>query len=179
MTRRPEIGTLAKNSTGWDNDYNKTLLHLGLNNFPIRLPVHIGDESDIATTFLANRFTHCILLVDDTSEGWSIYLSNGTTWNRLVALNNLVSPTPQTYKRRNLTQIQNGDINFVGIFEINNIVLGKYDLPINLPIHSGDETDLETLLPADNWQHCGILVYNTTLGASFYTSDGSTWKRQF
>jgi len=179
MSREPNLEAINPNSLNWDSDYNKNLLVLGLNNFPIRFPKHIGDQTDITSTFPPGRWTHCILLVDDTVNGQSIYLSDGTTWSRLVALATAITPSAQTYEIPRLVEIQNGDINFDVIISNNDSVLGKADFPFTLPTHAGDETDLETLLPAVDWRNCGILVYNTTLGASLYTSNGTVWKRQF
>jgi len=179
MPRKPDLQAIEPDSINWDSDYNKNLLTLGLNHFPIRLPKHIGDETDITTTFPPGRWTHCILLVDDTSDGQSIYLSDGTTWSRLVALSTAITPSAQTYETPRLVEIQNGDINFDVIIDNNETVLGKSDFPFTFPTHTGDETDLETSFPAAEWENCAILVYNTTLGASLYTSNGTAWKRQF
>lgn len=179
MPRKPNLEAIAPDSLNWDSDYNKNLLTLGLNNFPMRLPKHIGDETDITSTFPPGRWSHCILLVDDTSNGQSIYLCDGTAWNRLVALATAITPSVQIYETPVLVEVQNGDINFEVILENNNSVLGKANFPMSFPAHTGDETDLETLLPAIDWENCSILVYNTTLGASLYTSDGTIWKRQF
>lgn len=182
MARRPELTPIEPDILNWDNDINKNLLILGLNNFPMRLPFHIGDETDLATILRPTRFAYCIILVDDTTNGWSIYLSNGTTWNRLTGLDIPTTPVPQTYERHNLTQLENGDFNFTGLFGIfgdNYENLGSLNSPFVLPVHAGDETNLETIFPASNWQHCCILVYDTSFSASFYTSDGIIWKRQF
>jgi len=184
MTRRAEYKNIEKDAIQWDDDFNQNLLNLGLNDFPIRLPIHIGDESDITTTFPPGRWKYCILLVDHTSLGQSLYLSGGTTWGRLVVLSTPITPTAQTYERKNLIQIQNGDINYKAIFDINYNVLGQSGAgpltnPMNFPIHAGDETDLETTFPAVDWDNCGICVYNTTLGFSLYTSNSVIWKRQF
>jgi len=179
MTREIELINITRDLIQWDWDYNTNLLVLGLNNFPMKLPVHAGDQTDIATFFPPGRWFHCILLVDDTVNGQSIYLSDGTSWTRLVALSTAITPSAQTYETPRLVEIPNGDINFNIIMSDNNFVLGKTNFPFKLPTHAGDETDLETLLPAVEWDNCCILVYNTTLGASLYTSDATIWKRQF
>lgn len=177
--RTPELVQIPRDSLHWDSTYNYNLQVLGINEFPMKFPVHSGDETDITTIFPPGRYTHCILLVNHTTLDQTMYLSNGTTWSQLIALGTLITPTTQTYRKKRLTILQHGTTSFIDTIEENDRKLGKNDQSFKLPAHTGDETDLETKFPADNWKNCGILVYNTTLGVSLYTSDGIIWKRQF
>lgn len=66
---------------GWDAKINDNFLNLFVR--PIPIPIHSGDESNLQSTYPANQYDRCLIWVNDTVEGWVIYISNGTTWEIL------------------------------------------------------------------------------------------------
>jgi hypothetical protein len=55
-------------------------------NGPLPIHEHTGDESDLQSTFPAASFDRCLVMVDHSTLGWSIYGSNGTSWQRVALL---------------------------------------------------------------------------------------------
>jgi len=53
-------------------------------NAPLPVHVHTGNESNLASTFPAASYDRCIVVVNHSTLGWSLYASDGTTWQRLV-----------------------------------------------------------------------------------------------
>ena len=49
-------------------------------NGPLPIHEHTGDESDIEATFPAASFHRCLVWVDHTVDGWSLYVSDGIIW---------------------------------------------------------------------------------------------------
>ena len=54
-------------------------------------------------------------------------------------------------------------------------ILGRAGDPVPLPLHTGDESDLNSTFPAGNFDQCSVWVDHTTLGRVLATSDGSSW----
>jgi hypothetical protein len=55
-------------------------------------------------------------------------------------------------------------------------VLGRAGEPVPLPLHTGDESDLQTTFAAADYDQCQIWVDHTTLGRVLAWSDGSSWQ---
>jgi hypothetical protein len=53
-------------------------------NGPLPIHVHTGDETDLAATFPVASYDRCIVVVNHSALGWTLYASDGTTWQRLV-----------------------------------------------------------------------------------------------
>ncbi len=81
---RPSKNDIDSGIQNWDgkmDDNDEALM-----NAPIPIHEHTGDETDLASTFAAAAYDRCMVWVDDTSEGWSLYVSDGTAWNRMLAV---------------------------------------------------------------------------------------------
>jgi len=78
---RPTKNDIDSGIQGWDakmDDNDEVIL-----NAPIPIHEHTGDETDLESTFAAASYDRCHVMVDDTSVGWSLYVSDGTAWNRI------------------------------------------------------------------------------------------------
>lgn len=53
-------------------------------NGPLPIHVHTGDETNLAATFPVASFDRCLVVVNHSTLGWTLYASDGTTWQRLV-----------------------------------------------------------------------------------------------
>lgn len=69
--------------------------------------------------------------------------------------------------------IQNGVASWDAVANDNFINL--FDVPRPIPLHSGDESDLESTYPAASYDKCWIYVDHTVDGWTIYESDGSSW----
>lgn len=80
---RPGKNDIDSGIQGWDGkiDDNDEALF----NAPIPIHEHTGDESDLESTFAAAAHDRCAVWVDHTTLGWSLYVSDGTNWVRLLA----------------------------------------------------------------------------------------------
>ena len=81
---RPSFKNITQGLESWDgptND-NKDVFE----DAPWPVYEHTGDESDLATTFTPSAFDRCIVMVNHTTLGWTMYASNGTTWRILAVL---------------------------------------------------------------------------------------------
>jgi hypothetical protein len=47
--------------------------------------------------------------------------------------------------------------------------------PTPIPLHTGNESDLQSTFPANQYDKCFIWVVHTTRGNTLYVSDGTTW----
>ena len=75
---RPTFGRITSGVQGWDSTINNN--RDILSNGPFPLYQHTGDETDLDTAFPANLHDRCILWVNNSSTGWEIYASDGTSW---------------------------------------------------------------------------------------------------
>lgn len=84
---RPTKNDIDSGIQGWDGkmDDNDEALF----NAPIPIHEHTGDESDLQSTFAAAAHDRCAVWVDDTSTGWSLYVSDGTNWNRMLSVDSI------------------------------------------------------------------------------------------
>lgn len=55
-------------------------------------------------------------------------------------------------------------------------ILGRAGEPVPVPLHAGDESDLQTTFAAADYDQCQIWVDHTTLGRVLAWSDGSSWQ---
>ena len=58
---------------------------------------------------------------------------------------------------------------------VNNNFQRLLDSPVPFPVHSGDESDLESTYPAASYDKCWIWVDHTVDGWVIYESDGTDW----
>jgi len=79
---RPIKNDIDSGIQSWDGkiDDNDEALFNG----PMPIHEHSGDETDLAGTFAAAAFDRCAVMVDDTTYGWSMFVSDGTSWNRIL-----------------------------------------------------------------------------------------------
>jgi hypothetical protein len=52
-----------------------------------------------------------------------------------------------------------------------------FNAPLPIHEHTGDESDLQATFPAASYDRCTVMVDHTTLGWSYYVSDGVAWNR--
>lgn len=84
---RPTKNDIDSGIQGWDgkmDDNDEIIL-----NAPFPMHEHTGDESDLEATFPAASYDRCHVMVDDTSVGWSLYVSDGTNWNRIWSVDTI------------------------------------------------------------------------------------------
>jgi len=79
---RPTKNDIDSGIQSWDGkiDDNDEALFNG----PMPIHEHTGDETDLASTFAAAAYDRCAVMVDDTTYGWSMFVSDGTAWNRIL-----------------------------------------------------------------------------------------------
>ena len=75
---RPARDTIQNGVNGWDATINDNLIRLF--DRPLAIHEHTGDESDLAATFAAASYDNCLVWVDHTVTGWTLYHSDGSTW---------------------------------------------------------------------------------------------------
>ena len=81
---RPSKNDIDSGIQNWDgkiDDNDEALM-----NAPIPIHEHTGDETDLASTFAAGSYDRCAVWVDDTTHGWSLYVSNGSAWVRMLSV---------------------------------------------------------------------------------------------
>ena len=78
---RPTKNNIDSGIQSWDGkiDDNDEALF----NAPLPIHEHTGDETDLQTTFAAAAYDRCVVMVDDTTYGWTMFQSNGTAWVRM------------------------------------------------------------------------------------------------
>lgn len=72
---RPEMTEIENGAEGWDAPLNDNFRVLGLDGDPMAVPEFPNTVSLPA----ANQFDRCLAAVEDAT-GWTLYLSNGTSW---------------------------------------------------------------------------------------------------
>ncbi len=50
---------------------------------PMPVPEHSGDESDLDATFPPAQYDRCLVMVNHSVSGWSLYMSTGAAWARV------------------------------------------------------------------------------------------------
>lgn len=91
---RPTKNDIDSGIQNWDGkiDDNDEALF----NAPIPIHEHSGDETDLESTFAAAAHDRCAVWVDDTTFGWSLYVSDGTNWNRMLSVDSISALTDLT-----------------------------------------------------------------------------------
>lgn len=91
---RPSKNDIDSGNQNWDGkiDDNDEALF----NAPIPIHEHVGDESDLQAAFPAAAYDRCAVWVDDTVQGWSLYVSDGTAWNRMLSVDSIAALTDLT-----------------------------------------------------------------------------------
>lgn len=81
---RPLKNDIDSGIQNWDGkiDDNDEALF----NAPIPIHEHAGDETDLASTFAVASYDRCAVWVNDTTHGWSLYVSDGTNWVRMLSV---------------------------------------------------------------------------------------------
>lgn len=81
---RPTKNDIDSGIQNWDGkiDDNDEALF----NAPLPIHEHTGDESDLASTFAAAAYDRCSVMVDHTTLGWCRYVSDGSAWVRMEAV---------------------------------------------------------------------------------------------
>lgn len=79
---RPERDTIQSGTGGWDATANDNFIRIFDNPFAIH--EHSGDESDLASTFAAASYDNSLVWVDHSVDGWSLYHSDGSTWDKFT-----------------------------------------------------------------------------------------------
>lgn len=69
---------------GWDGAVTDNFEIFSLGPWPIR--EHTGNEGNLQSTFPANQFDRCVIMVNHTTLGWSLYASDGTSWKIIARL---------------------------------------------------------------------------------------------
>lgn len=75
---RPEMTPINNGAQGWDALVNDNLSQLYEG--PLPLMVHTGDETDLEATFPAAQYEDCLIWVDHTALGKTLYRSTGSVW---------------------------------------------------------------------------------------------------
>lgn len=75
---RPTKNDINSGNQGWDGemDDNDEVLFNG----PFPMHQHTGNESDLASTYPANQYDRCWIMVNHSTLGWTYYVSDGTNW---------------------------------------------------------------------------------------------------
>lgn len=94
---RPIKNDIDSGIQNWDGkiDDNDEALFNG----PLPIHEHSGDETDLQSTYAAAAYDRCHVMVDHTTLGWSLYISDGTSWTRVIA----VQQTPAVVDLTNST----------------------------------------------------------------------------
>lgn len=75
---RPLRTTIASGTQAWDGRMDDNLIKVF--DQPIPVHEHTGDETDLEATFPAAAYDRCAVWVDHTTEGFTLYVSDGTNW---------------------------------------------------------------------------------------------------
>lgn len=79
---RPTRQTIDNGTNAWDSKVNTNFQNLF--NRPLPVALHTGDESDLESTFPAAQYDKCLIWVEHTVDGWTLYYSDGTIWDVLT-----------------------------------------------------------------------------------------------
>lgn len=75
---RPIKNNVSSGNQGWDGamDDNFEVWFEG----PAPIYEHAGDQTDLEATFAAAMHDRCHVMVNHTTLGWCLYVSDGTAW---------------------------------------------------------------------------------------------------
>lgn len=77
---RPSRDTIQSGVNGWDATANDNLIKLF--DGPLPIHEHSGTEANLASTFAAGSYDNCLVWVNHTVDGWTLYHSDGSTWEQ-------------------------------------------------------------------------------------------------
>lgn len=100
---RPIKNDILSGIQGWDgavDDNDEIAL-----NAPFPIHEHTGDESDLQATFAAAAYDRCLVWVDHTTLGWSVYVSDGVAWQRQTAIEQTPAIADATDAATAITQV--------------------------------------------------------------------------
>lgn len=83
MTTRPTFPDLNNGAQAWDADFND--VKDGLVEKPLPIHEHTGDESDVETSFPAASYGNCLVWVNHTAMGWTLYATDANLQWRPLA----------------------------------------------------------------------------------------------
>lgn len=91
---RPTKNDIDSGIQNWDGkiDDNDEALYNG----PMPIHEHTGDESDLASTFAPGAYDRCHVMVDHSTLGWSLYVSDGSAWNRIWSVGTIAAIVDMT-----------------------------------------------------------------------------------
>ncbi len=78
---RPTRIEIDNGTAAWDTVVNDDFTYLF--DRPLAIAEHAGDESDLEATFPAASYDRCLIWVDHSTDGWTIYFSDGAIWDAL------------------------------------------------------------------------------------------------
>ncbi len=86
---RPTKNDIDAGIQNWDGkmDDNDEALF----NAPIPIHEHVGDETDLEAAFAAASYDRCHVMVNHTTLGWSLYVSDGTNWHRIWSVSTIAT----------------------------------------------------------------------------------------
>ncbi len=86
---RPGKLTIDATVQNWDAklDSNSEVVFNG----PLPIHEHVGDQTDIASTFPPASYDRCEVWVNHTVLGWSRYVSDGTNWIRVLQVGTIAT----------------------------------------------------------------------------------------
>jgi hypothetical protein len=79
---RPTIPSIDADLEGWDapiNDFAGIV-----RDKPLPVALHGGTEANLEATFPAAQYTQCLINVNHSSLGWTLYYSTGTVWKKVT-----------------------------------------------------------------------------------------------
>lgn len=79
---RPTRIAINAGLQAWDADVNDNLTNLF--DRPLAIALHSGDETDLEATFAAALYDKCLIWVDHSVDGWTLYYSTGSAWSVLT-----------------------------------------------------------------------------------------------
>jgi hypothetical protein len=79
---RPTRTTIDNATLAWDALVNSNLQNLF--DRPLAIALHSGDQTDLEATFASASYDKCLIWVDHTVDGWTLYFSNGAVWAALT-----------------------------------------------------------------------------------------------
>ncbi len=86
---RPTKNDIDSGIQNWDGKIDD--IDEAIFNAPIPIHEHTGDETDLESTFAAALYDRCHVMVDHTTLGWSLYVSDGTNWNRIWSVGTIAT----------------------------------------------------------------------------------------
>lgn len=77
---RPQLIDIESGAEAWDADVNDNTAILRDAPTPLFEQPSADDETDLATNFPANAHDRCVAMVNHSTLGWTLMMSDGTNW---------------------------------------------------------------------------------------------------